>query len=85
MLISNLFNIAKKKTTLINEIYIGNNRFVIINLLIKEKQIIKDKVINHLLKSKLEVEWFKHYNDFEYWFSILNDDDFNTTKFIIIG
>ena len=85
MLISNLLNISKKKTTLINEIHIGNNRFVIIEIKTKKEDIIKDKVINHLLKSKIEVEWFKLYSDFEYWFNYLDDDQTNVTNFIIIG
>lgn len=85
MRLSNLFKINKKKTTLVNEIYIGNNRFVIIELNIKEKEIIKDKVINHLLKSNLEVEWYRSYNDFERCFSLFKTDEEFVPKFIIIG
>lgn len=85
MRLSNLFKINKKKTTLVNEIYIGNNRFVIIELNIKEKEIIKDKVINHLLKSNLEVEWYRSYNDFERCFGLFKTDEESVPKFIIIG
>lgn len=85
MKISNLFKIRKEKTTLVNEIYIGNNRFVIIELKTKDTHIVKDKVINHLLKSDLDVEWFRRYSDFENWFSNFTESKKTTTMFIIIG
>lgn len=85
MKLSNLFKIRKEKTTLVNESYIGKNRFVIIELKTKDTDIVKDKVINHLLKSDLEVEWFKRYSDFENWFCNFMESNKPTTMFIIIG
>ena len=85
MKLSNLFKIQIKKNTFINEIYIGNNRFVIIEVKTHQKDIIKDKVINHLLISNLGVDWFKCYHDFEAYYEFFKSTSDLGVKFIIVG
>lgn len=85
MKLSSLFKINNKKNTCVNEIYIGNNRFVIIEIKSRKTNIIKDKVINFLLTSDLDVCWFSTYNEMENCINYFNIDTFKGTNFIIIG
>lgn len=82
MKISNLFKIRNKKTTCVKELYIGNNRFVIIELLSNRNNIIYDKVVKFLLTSNLDVLWFNDYLQMEETLDLI---DIKNNQFIIIG
>ncbi len=85
MKISNLFKIHNKKNTCVNEFFIGNNRFVIIEVLTKKNKIIKDQMLTFLLTSSLDVMWFNSYYEMESNINYFPSEDTLNTKFIIIG
>ena len=85
MKISNLFRINNKKNTCVNNFYIGNNHFVIIEVLTRKNKIIKDPMLKFLLTSSLDVMWFNSYYEMENNINYFLCDDTLNTKFIIIG
>lgn len=81
-MIGELFKIKKYSKSKVNSFLIGNSLIITIELFDNPRDVIINKLLNKLLQ-KMEVYWFKNYEEMEDNFEYFIEN--NHTYFVIIN